>query len=284
MGGPFTLEGAARHGVTSRMLSSPVWRQLLRGVWIYRALPVDRTTWCDAARLIMPDSALLCGLSAVSDLGIDVRARDDMTVHVGCATQPRRSRAGIDVHLIKPHPGEICRRGSWLVTVPARTALDCARWLTLVESTVVVDALIHGRWTSKRQLLAMADAHRGEKGSAALRRGVSLADGRAESPMETRQRLVLTLGGLPFPESQYEVYDAAGRFVARLDLAYVSERVAIEFDGAMHWAQRRSDDRRRDRLRSLDWIVLVFSADDIYRAPERVVQLVAAALASRHAA
>jgi hypothetical protein len=43
-----------------------------------------------------------------------------------------------------------------------------------------------------------------------------LMDSRAESPMETRVRLLLVLAGLPSPDLQIELADAAG-FVARGD-------------------------------------------------------------------
>jgi hypothetical protein len=246
---------------------------------MYAGLEVGRDVWRKSARLVMPDKAVLCGLSAVSDYGVDVRAQDDHATHVALLDHGHlRSRDGIVVHRLSLRPDEVCCRNDWLVTTPARTALDCARWLTLVEATVVVDALLHCRLTSVQALIEMATDHRGERGSAALHRCVGIADGRAESPMETRQRLILVLGGLPVPEAQFEVFDTRGKFVARLDLAYVAQRVAVEFDGALHWTQRRSDDRRRDKLRALGWTVLVFSADEIYNAPARVVELVAAAL------
>ena len=104
-----------------------------------------------------------------------------------------------------------------------------------------------------------------------------------ESPMETYSRLTLVEGGLPRPVAQYEVYEGEGRFVARLDLAYPELKVAVEYDGALHWAQRREDDRRRDRLRVLGWTVIVVSASDIHREPAQLVAQVSAALAARAA-
>ena len=90
-------------------------------------------------------------------------------------------------------------------------------------------------------------------------------------------------GGLPRPHAQVEVFSPGGRFVARVDLAYVEERLAVEYDGAWHWDQRRDDDRRRDALRALGWEVLVFSADDL-RTPDRVVARVRTALRTRRLA
>ncbi len=62
-----------------------------------------------------------------------------------------------------------------------------------------------------------------------------LADGLAESPQETRLRLRLHRSGLPPPVAQYEVR-CDGRFVARVDLAWPEQRLALECDGAWHGA------------------------------------------------
>jgi hypothetical protein len=69
----------------------------------------------------------------------------------------------------------------------------------------------------------------------------------SESPMETRVRLLLVLAGLPRPTSQFVVRDALGGFVARADFAFPVQRLIIEYDGALHWEQRRQDDRRLTR-------------------------------------
>jgi very-short-patch-repair endonuclease len=96
-------------------------------------------------------------------------------------------------------------------------------------------------------------------------------------------RLVLVDGGLHLPELQHVVTDVDGTVLARLDLAYVQWRIAIEADGrAVH------DEIRalyRDRQRSNDvelagWHVLRFTWYDATVRPSYVVQTVADALAS----
>jgi very-short-patch-repair endonuclease len=67
-------------------------------------------------------------------------------------------------------------------------------------------------------------------------------------------------------------------FIGRIDMGYREWMIAVEYDGAFHWEQRRKDDRRRDRLRAAGWYVLVVSADDIYQRPGEVVAAVAAAI------
>ncbi|MCZ2822403.1 hypothetical protein O2V63_18845 [Modestobacter sp. VKM Ac-2977] len=56
---------------------------------------------------------------------------------------------------------------------------------------------------------------------------------RAESPQETRVRLLLAAHGLPAPVAQFEVR-ADGRFLARVDFGWPERRVALEYDGVWH--------------------------------------------------
>ena len=169
-------------------------------------------------------------------------------------------------------------------TTPLRTAFDCLRWLRGSERIVVADALTHAQLVSLDELRTYFASKRRLRN---LRIGEALLDSvdpKSESPMETRTRIVLTDGGLPRPEAQWEIRTPAGVFVARADLAYPEHKVAVEYDGAWHWKQRRADDRRRAAMRALGWEVLVFDADDIYGNPGRVVAEVAAALRSRRLA
>jgi very-short-patch-repair endonuclease len=85
--------------------------------------------------------------------------------------------------------------------------------------------------------------------------------------------VTLIRAGLPRPESQVEIRDAYDGFVARVDFAYVPQRVVIEYDGAWHWQTRRHDDRRRDALRALGWTVIVVSAEDLARPVALIAQV-----------
>jgi very-short-patch-repair endonuclease len=166
------------------------------------------------------------------------------------------------------------------VTSAARTAYDCARWLPLVEAVVVVDALLHAGLTTPEEIAAVVDRHRGERWIRRVGPVLSLVDGRSESPMESRLRVLLLRAGLVGLEPQYVVRRAGGRFVGRLDLAFPAARVAVEYDGAWHWQQRRADDRRRDALRRLGWTIVVVSAEDYYGDPHGIVRRVREELAA----
>ena len=60
---------------------------------------------------------------------------------------------------------------------------------------------------------------------------IRLADARIESPGETRTFYLLYIRGLPMPEPQYEIYDANGVLVGRVDFAWPELGVFLEFDG-----------------------------------------------------
>lgn len=276
--GPFTSRTARAAGVSRHALTGPAWRRLFRNVWLAAHLPVDRATWLAAARLVLPVDAVLCGLSAADCYGVDVRRQDDVEVHAAFADTVPRQRAGMRLRRLMLAADEVVAIGGWLVTTPMRTAFDCARWLPTTEAVVVVDALAHAGLIDLEGLLAFAALHPGVRWVRRVAGVVALADARSESPMETRLRLLLTRAGFVGLEPQFVVRALSGAFVARVDLAFPAARVAVEYDGAWHWEQRRQDDRRRDALRDLGWTVIVVSAEDYYGNPDAIIRRVAAAL------
>ncbi|HEX2285486.1 MAG TPA: hypothetical protein VHI10_11820, partial [Mycobacterium sp.] len=103
-----------------------------------------------------------------------------------------------------------------------------------------------------------------------------LADGRAESPMESEARLAMIDGGLPMPELQYKIIDGNGE-LRRLDFAWPEFRVAVEYDG-LDWhsgpdAMKR-DRRRTAALADVRWVVIAIVFEDVrYRAWEMVARI-----------
>ncbi|MFC7484646.1 endonuclease domain-containing protein [Luedemannella flava] len=84
---------------------------------------------------------------------------------------------------------------------------------------------------------------------------------------------MIVLSGLPAPQVQWEVYDAAG-FVARVDLAYPEVRVAIEYDGLWHASadQLHHDRRRLNRLQAAGWLVIHVTASRLRDSPDAVLR------------
>ena len=138
----------------------------------------------------------------------------------------------------------ICmRRGAWRSCAGFRSnvppLVDCAREWSLPDSVVAMDAAIQAETLTRSQLEAAVLAARHWVGIGNAARALSLADGRAESPLETRGRLALLASGLPAPELQVEIHGLRG-FVARVDAWYDDAAVAIEFDGQVKYTDPRN--------------------------------------------
>jgi hypothetical protein len=276
---PFTTSEAASVGVSASALRGPQWRHVFRNVWAHKELPDDRATRFAAVRLVLPPDAFVCGLTAAWLYGIDVQDRRGDLVWIGCRRGHRlRTRPGCMVREITVAEADLHMVDGVLMTTPLRTVFDCGRWLTLVEAVVVADALAHADLTSPPELLGYYRNHRGLRGVRQLPQVIDLLEPKAESPMETRVRLLIVLSGLPRPDAQVIVVDRQRKFVARADLGYPEHRLLIEYDGAWHWEQLAADERRRDDMRRLGWDVLLVTGDDYYRNPARILERVRSAL------
>lgn len=139
--------------------------------------------------------------------------------------------------------------GGLYVTSPAATVVDCAGLLTHEALVCLLDAALHRRLLTQRDLDALVQQRHWRVGAGRLRRAAALADGRAESPNETLARLVLK-PHLPGLVPQQRLRDAAGRILARFDLGDRRLRLAVEADGKAGHAGPRmaARDQRRDRV------------------------------------
>jgi hypothetical protein len=182
-----------------------------------------------AAWLWSRRQAVIAGNSAAAVLGarwVDPALDADL-IHGN-----RRPPAGIVVHSETLLPTEVVDVDGMPVTSPARTAFDVGRWTTSrLHAVQRLDALANATDIKTKEVQAVMAEHRGMRGLGRLRVVLPLVDGGAESPQETRTRLVLIDAGLPAPETQIRVCDEYGEFVARVDMGYRGLRVGIEYDG-----------------------------------------------------
>ncbi len=210
-------------------------------------------------------------------------------VHLTAVAGGAKGEKRGDVHL---HAGPLPERAVSIVddvvtTSVARTVLDCATCLPFVDAVVIADqALRFPDITASDLVSTMREAGR-RRGIAQARRVLRVADGGAESPGETRVRLILTEAGYD-AESQVEIRDRSGRFVGRVDLMLRSHSVFVEFDGRSKYQLGESvesvlwrEKQRFDALveLGLEGVRVVWNqlAD-----PRRVTQRVAAAIARAH--
>ena len=169
----------------------------------------------------------------------------------------------------------VLHRGVWC-TPAARTACDVVRLGAPIDGLATLDAALRSRTCSSEGLAAACAQQKGLRGVVRLGRCIPFADGRAESPMESRMRWRFLAGGLPAPRVQVEVVD--GRRGHRLDVGWEDEQVGAEFDGLEAHMSRQQlvDDRdRHNWLTERRWTLLHVIAVDVYRRHERMVGTVA---------
>lgn len=249
----------------------------MRGVYLAgHARRVDHGTRCAAALRIAGPDGRVASLDAARLIGLPVPHRDRPSVSLPA---PLRGRRLTDVALLPRR--EWVRsttvwapstRTSLAVTHPDHVLPECLDALELVDAVVLADTLL-GR-SAEPDLLrstwnGLTAAHVGRAGVTRLRRVADLAHPGAESPMETKARLLFVLGGFPMPTVQHPVTVEGRRF--RFDLAYPELRIGIEYDGAYHFdseAQKHADIRRAEALQRQGWCIVKVVSRGILRDPE----------------
>ena len=262
--------------LTEKQLRSSAWVRLRQDVYADAALPRTHRLLVSAVGLTLPAGAGFTGRSAavlwgVPDLAgpadpVEVVLPAGLRWHPGQGVGVRRTAERLALR----------RVGRWWCTSRVDTAIELIRRGPVDDAVVTLDRVVSAGLVSLASVRkAVAHLPRG-RGSAQARKVADLADGLAESPQETRLRLVLRRAGLPAPVAQFRVFDSEG-FVARLDLAYPDVKVAIEYDGLWHGDRRAFlDDRRRlNRLSAAGWVVLHVTVDDL-RHPQRLAARVRA--------
>lgn len=275
--GPFTRGEALCAGLTPKQLRGTSWRRVGRGLYVWAGLPQSPRLVLSALQRRLPRGAAFSGLTAAWLHGLDLPPCDPIEVTVPEETGIS-TRAGLSIRRAMLPTSDVVQRQGLPVTSRLRTMVDLGGRLPVVEAVEVVDMALHQRLVRTDQLRGFISGHSRRKGVARLRRVVDLADAGAESPMETRLRLLLVLAGLPRPETQARLYDQRGCFVARTDLFYASQRLCLEYDGGTHRDRLVDDDRRQNRLVEAGFRVLRFTAADVLGSPDAVVAHVRAAL------
>jgi very-short-patch-repair endonuclease len=287
---PLALRGTVFRGrdavaaglVTRHQLTSRAWRRLFHGVYCDATLPDTHETAIAGAALIVPPSAVFTGRSAAYLLGAESLVDVGTPVEVTVPDVDRFGPVlGLRVRRLSVPDSAVRSVGRYACTTPLRTALDIARHEDLPESVVALDVLLARGLVHPGPLAEAAGALPAGRGTRRARRAVALADERAESPPESRLRVMLRSAGLT-PVPQYVVRDADGHFVARVDLAFPQHRIAIEYDGAWHGnpGQLARDRRRLNALQASGWTVLHVTATDMH-SPDAVIDAVCRLVATR---
>jgi very-short-patch-repair endonuclease len=274
---PFIGTEALSAGQVTRRTLRSRHQLVYRNVYLPRGQPLTPVTRAVAAWLWSGRNATVAGLSAAALHGaqwIDPRCPAELNRAEAC-------NGPIVIHREKLRGDEISVVRGIRVTTPTRTAFDLGRRKGLTTGVIRLDALANATGLKPVEIEAVADLHRGSRGLVQLRRVLDLMDGGAESPQETRTRLLLVRAGLRKPQTQIVVRDGFGVPFARVDMGYEECKVGVEFDGPQHWtdpARRTADIDRYAELGARGWQIVRVSSDLLRYRPGVVVARTCAAL------
>ena len=220
----------------------------------------ERLQRCRDYLPVAPTRFRFSGVTAAMVYGVPlpraISRIETLEVAVAAGAQ-RPRRRGIVGRRLAVVPPPVVRHGLPLLP-PEQVWLQLAGVLTLDELIIAGDYLVRRKRadTSVERLVAEVATSKGNHGTKLAR--LALRDIRAgtDSPKETELRLLIVRAGLPEPVIGHRIADADGYFVGVPDLAYVEERIAIDYDGEVHRTDESvflDDIERRERFEDAEW-------------------------------
>ena len=258
--GPFIGSEALAAGLVSRRGLRNGYAVIYRNVYVPKGHQPTAATRAKAAWLWAHRDATVAGLSAAALHGtkwIDASLPAEL-IRIGDRAQ------GIVIHRDKLVDDEVCVLDGMAATTPARTAFDLGRRGRLEVAVIRLDALACATRLQRKHVDPLLERHRGARGIVQLRQAVDLMDAGAESPQETRTRLLLINAGFPRPKTQIVICNEYDEFVARIDMGWPEWRVGVQYDGPQHWtdpARHALDIDQQAELQALDWRIVRVSRD-----------------------
>jgi hypothetical protein len=278
---PFTRKEALLSGLADNDLAGRRFRRIFHGIYVAADVDITVAVRARAALLVAPPGSYASHHTAVLLWG--GWSPPTPEIHLSSPIRSTRSeRRGVVAHVADPALVSRRRQGV-AVSPPARAFLELASTRpNLVDLVVAGDSLVTAAALPPEDLVAAADQWTG-RWCRLARRAARLVRTGVNSPMESRVRMLVVLAGLPEPTTNHIVRYPNGDWRRRLDLAYVGDRVVIEYDGRHHLntAQRRSDILRREELEREGWLFIVLVSEDVYDEPEATVERVRTALVDR---
>jgi len=211
-------------------------------------------------------------------------------IHVARAADSlSRRRPGLSIHTAYgPNAGRLIGRTPCVA--PALAILGAAMTCGIETGVVAADAALAAGQTTDHDLQTWLGKLSRHREVTQARQVVRLADARSESVGESRTRLLLNAIGFR-PTPQVEVRDPQGRLVGRVDFLLERERIIVEFDGLMKYADANgrealaAEKSREDRLRSLGYEFVRLTWADLSRPAtvERLLGLAVARASARRA-
>ncbi|WP_444949486.1 type IV toxin-antitoxin system AbiEi family antitoxin domain-containing protein [Micromonospora ureilytica] len=281
--------GLATHEV-QRLCRAGRWRVVARGTYLVDADLYDGVpraariraavaSFGPAAAAVLATAAELHGLAGL-------RATDviDLSVPGPIARPARLAHPEVVVHQLVIQPEQLVRVNGITVTGPLRTLADVSLRVDRFSAVSVLDSALNRGLVTTDDLLSVPRLIRGRRGAVAARDYFGEADGRSQSPLETRTRLRCVDGKVPPDALQLEVRDEDGYLLGIGDLGWRGPRIIAEADGrGPHNAPEAAyaDRRRQNRLVNAGWTVLRFTWQDTLR-PDCIPWTVRQAITTAH--
>ena len=226
--------------------------------------------------------------SALTLMSLPVYGAPMDQIHVARAADSlSRRRRGLSIHTAYA-PGAGLLIGRTPCVTPALAILGAAMTCGIETGVIAADAALANGKTTADDLQTWLSKLAGHRDVTRARQTVRSADARSESVGEARTRLLLHAIGFQ-PTPQVEIRDQHGRLVGRVDFLLERERLIIEFDGLMKYADANGRDAlaaeksREDRLRALGYEFVRLTWADLSRpaAVERLLRLALARASAR---
>lgn len=285
--GVFTRADALRCGHSSRTVKRRVeirqWEPLFQGVYTFPSVP---PSWLRdqsaAARWVRGwaagrSAAYLHELPGFEDRALEVLTKNRKVV----------PHSGVIVHVTTRLPRE---HMTIVQNIPCtsieRTLLDLCGQVRRRRAAIAVDHSLHRGLTTLGAIdhCLYLTARQGRNGCGILR---ELLHERLElrgfpnSPLETVVFEMLVEAGLPVPQLQYEIFDSGGRFVARPDFVYPTEKLVLEAHSKL-WHEGRAfaerDQIKHSKLVELGYRILYVTWADATRFAEGTTQKIRSGL------
>ncbi|WP_239098218.1 endonuclease domain-containing protein [Micromonospora qiuiae] len=268
-------EQALEHGFTRHEVDNLVafgrWQSLARAVYLPQPVAAVEPSRRQQIRAVL----LSLGPAAHAVLGTAAELHDiaglpsSDEIHVGlpgaAAKRVRVGQPNVVLHQLE-HPAKSLVSLSGLrLTDPISTVSDVILRAGRYPAVCVLDSALNRGLLSEDDLSSIARRIRRRRGAVAARGYLAEADGRAQSPLETRARLRCVDGRVPPDVLQLEVRDDDGYLLGIGDLGWRAPRVIAEADGrGVHGTPEAlfADRRRQNRLVNAGWTVLRFTWQD----------------------
>jgi hypothetical protein len=212
-----------------------------------------------------------------------------LPVHVSTVGPgPLVRTSGVKAHRVSPRNTTLVHWKDHALASPASAWAQCAQW-DLPDLVALGDFFCRiwrpgpGRRNVGKRRLATIDELRvtietGRRvGIARLREAVELVREDSWSPRESKIRCAIIFAGLPEPLLNHDVYDAFGRFLGCVDLAYPERKIAIEYQSVLHHTRYAQDVERLAALRAAGWTVIEVTSE-LCADPTEMIRRVRVAL------